>query len=220
MLTILGSFAIEVFKTFYSSVYSNNYEGYLIWTFHEFWEIGFFFICYFILKRFDVIFGDTIIFLFFGLVFSSITWSFYSKSFKYVQPNYYGVESRLNYNTHQEGRYDEQTNFDHKISQGCLYKANDPELLSELKEASRNNEYVGTRGFLFWQTGRAYGFIPIGIEEYNGGRSFLNHLELYFTIGPVLLFECFLTGLYTNFISLIFLQLIWFIWKKKFIWWS
>lgn len=218
LLTFLASFAIEVLRTFYSSA---SYDGSSLvpWTFEWVWEIGFFVICFFILRRLQVYYGAAIVFLFVGLIFSSIAWSFYPKSYKFVEPNYYGVESRLNYDTHEEGRYDEQTVYDHKLSSGFLYKSNDPEIMSELNEEARNNEYAGTRGFMFWQTGLAYSFNPIRLKEYNGGKTFLNHLELYLTVGPIVLLECFLTGLYTNFISLIILQLIWLVWKKDFVWW-
>jgi hypothetical protein len=218
LLTFLTSFAIEVFRTAYSS---SGYDGSSLvpWTFEWVWEIAFFILCFLIIKRLQVNYGAVIGFFFVGIFVSSLVWDFYPKSYKVVTPNYYGIEARRTHDTHEEGEYGEQTVYDHELNAGFLYKANDPEIMNSLNEAALDNEYAGTRGFMFWQTGLAYGFIPDLLDEYNGGTTFLNHLELYVTVGPMVLLECLLTGLYTNFITLILLQLIWSAWKRDFIWW-
>jgi hypothetical protein len=172
ILTVLLVFLVEIARMLYHTFTSNETLEIVPWTFHWIWEIAALIGVYFIEKKCDVfgeIFFSTILA---GIMLSFLAWSFLPDSFKVLEANYYGIESRFSLETHDEGRYYEQPSYDYSLQTGFLYKTDDPELIAEMKEAAKYNEYVTTKGFLFWQTGLAYGFYPISIENFNGGKSF------------------------------------------------
>ena len=115
LLTVLTSFAIEVFRTAYLS--SGSYSASPVpWTFEWVWEIAFFILFFLIIDRLQVNYGAVILFFFTGFFIASFVWNFYPNFYKVVTPNYYGVEARLTYDTHEEGRYDEQTVYESHLS--------------------------------------------------------------------------------------------------------
>jgi hypothetical protein len=220
ILTVLAAFCLEVFEMLYGTIFSDKVSDFVPWTFHWVWEIFALFGLYFIVKRFQIPPGAFfIVAIFIGLIFTTVIWLFVPDSLN-IKANYLGVQSRTTYDTHEEGRYDEQVVYDFSLHKGWLYKAGDSELLKEIKEKSEYNEYVGTKGFLFWQTGVANGFIPYGIEEFNGNYTYQDQIELFFTVGPMVLVECFINGLYYNFLIFLLAQFVWYLIKKEHIWWS
>jgi hypothetical protein len=96
-----------------------------------------------------------------------------------------------------------------------VYRKNDPELSTVLNTAKKYYTNVSTKGFLFWQTGLAYGFVPIGIDEYEGRRGIVNKLRLFFTIGPTVIIEALIIGLIKYFFILMIGQFIWFLVRKR-----
>lgn len=219
VLTVSSVFCLEVFLMLYGT-FSDKLTTDFPWTFHWMWEIFVLIGFSFIIKRFQISIGKFAGITFFGLIVISVVWLFIPESIKVIKVNYYGVESRLTNETHEEGRYDEQVVNDFPLRLGFLYKADDPELLQEFVEKSNYNEYVATKGFLFWQTGLAYGFVPYRINEFNGGHTFLDHIELFFTVGPMVLVECLINSLYQYFFILLLIQVVWLLIKKEHIWWS
>ena len=156
-----------------------------------------------------------------GWILVEIIWILIPDNLMVLEANYYGLGSRISMETHLlEGRFDERVEYDFPLSLGSLYRKDDPELKHAFYEQKRYNEYVDKQGFLFWQTGLAYGFDPIGIDGYNGGAGFLNRVELFFTVGPMTIVESFITGLVTSFPILMLAQTIWLLIRKEQFWWD
>jgi len=220
ILTICISFLLEIIAMLYGSFSNDKEVSELVpYSFHWVWELAAIIASYYIIKRFKVKWDVFYIALFVSMIISVIAWMFIPNSMKILEANYYGVETRITNDIHEEGRADENLVHDYPLCPGFLYKKNDPALLKEFRKAEVLNEHVNTRGFLFWQTGLAYGFIPDLLGEYNGDDNILDHIELFFTVGPLVLVECFIDGVYTNFLILIITQFIWFVFKRDFIWW-
>ena len=218
ILTVLGSFGIEVVLMVLGTLSKDkNTSDFVPWTFHWIWEILGLFGILFIAKKLGVNFSVFFASLFVGMIVIGVARIFIPDSFKFE--NYCGVETRYTYDTHEEGRYDEISVNDFPLVPGFLFRADDTELFHEIKESSVDNEYVGTRYFIFWQTGLAYGFSPDRLSEYNGGDTTLDLIELFFTVGPMVLVECFITGICYNFPTFILAQITWFLIKKEFLWW-
>lgn len=95
-------------------------------------------------------------------------------------------------------------------------------MVGDFRKEQRFNEYVDMRGFLFWQTGLAYGFLPdsFSIPQYHGGYSFGERIVLFLTVGPIVLAESSIIGIYQDFIILFIVQIIWFAIRKEHIWWD
>lgn len=205
ILTVLMSFCIELFFVGYAIFSQSTYSSReLPSTLHWVWEILALLLIYIALNKLKVHIGLFALVLFFGLVISSAVLYFIPDSLKLIKANYYGIVIRETPEA--------------SLTPSLLFKSNDPELKSELKESSRENAYVSTKGFLFWQTGLSYGFLPDKIKEYNGGETFTNHIELFFTVGPMVLVDCLITGIYTNFLILLLFQTIYFLFKKEHFW--
>lgn len=220
IVTLLGAGAIEIFQVLYGTLSGHREASEFVpWTFHTLWEIAVFVGIAYAVKRCDIKPGVYFVGLMLGTFLVAIIWIFIPDRLK-IGANYYGIESRISMETHEEGRYDERVEYDFPLSPGFLYKKDNLELKSAVFEAKRYNEYVGTKGFFFWQTGLAYGFDPIGIDGYNGGHGFLNRVELCFTVGPMVIVESFIKGLASNFIILMIAQIVWFAIRKKQVWWD
>ena len=220
-VTLLGAGAIEIFLILYGTLFGNIVVSELVpWTFHTLWELAAIAgIAYAVHKC-----GINPVIYFPGLIIGSllvgIVWIFIPNSLKILDANYYGVQSRITMETNEEERYDGRVEYNFPLSLGLLYKTDDPELNRTINKAKSYNEHVSAKGFLFWQTGLALGFNPIGIDKYNGGYGFLNRVELFFTVGPMVIVESFIVGLVTNFVILMLAQIILFLIRKKQVWWD
>ena len=220
-VTLLGAAAIEIFLIFYENLSGNkDVSKFVPWTFHTLWEIAALAGIAYAVKKCDIKLETYFVSLMFGALLVGIIWIFIPDNLKILEANYYGVESRISMETHEEGRYDERVEYNFPLTPGFLYKKGDPELKRVFYKAKSYNEYVGTKGFLFWQTGLAYGFNPSGIDGYNGSNGFLNRIELFFTVGPMVVAESFIKGMATNFIILMLAQIIWFLIRKEQVWWD
>jgi len=201
LVTLLGACAIEVFFIVLHLTTPGSENESVPWTFHSFWEIAALGGIASIVRRCAVRLEVYGIALLFGFFLSGLIWTFILGDPKVPQANYYGVESSVSMET--------------PVYLGLLYGKDDPELKRNVHEAKRYNQSVGTREFLFWQTGLAYGFNPIGINGYNGGSGFLNRVELFFTVGPMVIVESFIMGLARWFPILMLAQIIFFLVKKE-----
>lgn len=215
--------SVSILKELFVFVYSNSGRGdnsldLVPNTFYWVWLMIPVILMFLLFKKYKIKF-DVFLISFFSLItVVVIIWWFIPSSLK-LEPNYYGVESRVSLDSHESGRYDEKIEFDYSLKTGFLYNKYDQELIKELEDARTYNDYVGTVEFLFWQSGLACGFIPFGIREYNGGIGFYKRVELYFTIGPVVLLEILIKALYYNFMIVFLIQFLWFVSKKEHIWW-
>lgn len=213
LLTILGSIAIEIFFFLFGSCSSNkDMSDSIPWTFHTLWEIAALVLIFYIAKKIKISLQVYFYSLLLGSFLIGLIWIFIPGI---MYANYYGIKSRISEETHTEGRYDEQIEYDYPLSLGFLYAKHDPEFTRDFKEYESFNEYVDTEGFLFWQTGLASGYYPYNIPEYNGANTLFDKIELIFTIGPVVLVECTIKGLLTNFPILIIVQVLIILIKKK-----
>jgi len=221
IVTMLGAAAIEIFYTLFRTLFHNEGTSILIpWTFHTLWEIAALAGIAYVVKKCGIRLETYFSVLMLGTFLIGIIWIFIPDSLKILEANYYGVESRISRETHGEGMYEDSVEYNFPLSLGFLYRKDDPELKSAFYEAKNQNEYIGTKGFLFWQTGLAYGFNPIRIGGYNGGHGFFNRIELFFTVGPMVIVESFIKGFASNFIILLIGQIIWLLIRKEQIWWD
>jgi hypothetical protein len=221
ILTLVGSGAIEISLFLLGTLSSNRtVSEFVPWTFHTIWEIGALGAIAYLAKKCDIKPGAYYVALLFGAFIVAIVWIFIPDNLRTLEANYYGVESRISTASHIEGRYDERVEFDYALKVGYLYRKDDPELIREFSDAKRFNEYVRTKAFLFWQTGLAYGFDPFHIPAYDSAGKFLYRIELFFTVGPLVIVESFIKGLISIFPILMIAQLIRFIIRKEHIWWA
>jgi hypothetical protein len=215
-LTTLNVFFIEIVLVLLDS----NREGNLVvWVFHRIWEIMALIGIYTLVKKLKASFGKFVIMAVLGSIISTVVWAFIPDSLKFIRANYYGIETRYSNETHQEGQYDQNTVPDFPLITGYLYKADDPDLAIAISESTSYNEYVATKGFFFWQTGFANGFKADLLKQYNGADSFFDQIELFFTVGLVVLVECLINGLYKHFFTFILAQIIWFLVRSEDVWW-
>lgn len=221
MVTLLGAAAIEIFVFQYWTLFGNkDVSGLIPWTFHTLWEAAALIGIAYVVKRCGIELEVYAVTLVLGAILAGIVWMFMPDSFRVIGANYFGVESRASLETHEEGRFDERVEYDYPLSLGFLYKNGDPELEREIAETKRRSDYVRTRGFIFWQTGLAYGFTPFGLDGYNGGFEFIDKVKLFFTVGPIVIIESFIKGMIDLFGLLMAIQIIWFLILKEHVWWS
>lgn len=190
---------IVVYGTFGSLAGRTSHTPFVPWTFHTLWEIAFLVVAAFTAVRLGTQAVNFFAAIFLGGLVSGILWIFIPNSFVVLQPRYFGVESRITIDTHEAGRYGESQEYDFPLSKSFIYYKDDPELKEAMAELSQGHEYTGGRGFLFWQTGLADGYDPSLLEGYNGGKGFLSRVELFFTVGPLMIVEATLTGLTRHF---------------------
>ncbi len=223
VLTLLASFSMEVVLMLYGTIWGNrNPSGLVPWTFHTLWEIAALAGVAWVVYQLKVQVGNFFAALFVGFIISVIAWIFIPDSLKILEANYYGVESRITIDMHEEGRYDERTEYDFPLDLGFMYHRDSPELKQEFKDKRKWNEHVNVQGFLTWQTGLAYGFIPdpVSIPQYNGCDDFRERLSLIMTIGPVVLSEMFIRGVTRHFIILLIAQIVFVLVRKEHVWWA
>ncbi|MDD4052014.1 MAG: hypothetical protein PHR28_08975 [candidate division Zixibacteria bacterium] len=173
-VTILAGAAAEIVFVLYGTIWGGRESSQFVpWTFHTVWEIAALVGFAYTVKRCTVNLSAYIVYLLLGVILASIAWMCIPNSVKTLDPNYYGVESRISMETHEEGRDEERVEYDYPLTCGLLYRRGDPNLKRAIDEAMSCNEYVSTEGFLFWQTGLARGFSPIGISGYNGVMEYI-----------------------------------------------
>lgn len=79
-----------------------------------------------------------------------------------------------------------------------LYQRDSPELQAALTEARNQSQYasVTVTQFVFWRTGLAAGFRPIGfdprVQTFAPSRRPDDRIILFLTVGPAVVIECFL----------------------------
>jgi len=194
LIMVLAVIWVQVL-TFWVAPYiaKRQASGLSIRTFHSLWELGFLIGVPLLLKRsgfkLQTFFGGTIC-----AYAVMVIGAFLPVALTPFPPHYLGVESRLSLQTHEEGPYDEVVAYDYPLALGDLYAAADPELILALQRAQIAS-YVATRGFLFWQTGLAYGFYPMGVDAYSGYPDLAEFIALVFTVGPLVILESAINAL-------------------------
>ena len=222
-LTALAAASFGVLFSCLGSIYGlldrfsgDEHTGRIPWTFHTLWEISFVVIAAFAAERLGkksdgfwaaVLLGGFISFFLSLIIPDSLI----------LRPQYYGIKSRISMETQPSGRYDVER-YVTPLDKDFIYHKDDPELNQRLAELSEYCEYKGRRGFLFWQTGLADGYDPSLLDGYNGGKGFLSRVELFFTVGPLLIVEASLEGLTRLFPILMLIVGVWYLAKKENIW--
>jgi hypothetical protein len=224
VLTALASFSIEVVLMLYDTL-GGSYRDpsdLVPWTFYSLWAIAALGGVAWVVYKLKAKVGRFFTVMFIGSIISAVAWIFIPDSLKILEANYYGVESRITMDMHEEGRYDETTEYDLPLELGFMYHRDSPELKHEIREKAKRNEYVDVQGFLTWQTGLAYGFMPdpVSIPQYNGCDNFRERLSLIMTVGPVVLSEMFIRGMYGHFLVFLIAQIIFVLIRKEHVWWA
>jgi hypothetical protein len=220
LLTVLLSVGIEIILSIYNSIMRDTgISNSIPWTFHLVWLFAILFTFYIIVRILNVSVTLFFLVLFPGMLISYFGWMAIPNSLKIIKPNFIGINVRIDEESDIQVNADENFNYKFPIKPGSLYYVDDPFLINAKKEAERNNEYLDVKGFLFWQTGLANGYIPVNIYNYRGGKSFFNHIALFFTIGPIEIFECLIMGIYSHYLCLLIAQIIYFIIFKEQVWW-
>lgn len=219
IITIFAVFSAEIIVFLIGALAARS-SDYSPSTFHWIWEVLSLVIIIILVKKFGVKTGIFFSAIFFGVIISALIWCLIPTRLDIIKSKYYGIETRNMLDKHPEGRGDEYV-YDFPLRRGFLYQANDPQLKENFEEAKAYNEHVGFRGFLFWQTGIAYGFGALTTPKfYYAPNHFYYLIKLLFTVGPVVLVECFIKGIYKYFLIFLVLQIVWFSLRKKHVWWD
>ncbi len=135
----------------------------------------------------------------------------YTPVFELIQPNYYGVSSRIPAYKETRGLYD-------KYLFKLTFAKRNPELnLRSVVDESYGKDSDGldtsVEGFLTWQAGVVKGYLF-------GKELFSNRIALFFIIGPIVLMELFALSVMKHTLGIIVFQVIWFAVRKKHVWWD
>ena len=223
LLTALASTLVQVGVVILSTLNTlsgNTSQHSIPLTFHTLWEVVFFVLCFHIARRIGLRAGA----FFAGIILcgfiSGIIWFLLPNSIELFPPRYYGLESRLTQDSHTDGRYDEYTEYDYPLSKEFLYKKDDPKLKASFSELSMENDFVGTKGFLFWQTGLANGYYPSRFLGHKWRKDIWSRLVLFFTVGPLVIIEAIIIGSSRHFPIFMLFIILWNLIKKENIWFS
>jgi len=144
---------------------------------------------------------------------SSLIWMFIPKRFD-IPSNYAGIQTRLTLNEYQtsggNSRTDATFEYESSLDLGYVFEKSDPSFIKTVKGKAKWNEFVHYDSFIFWHTAMAYGYNPERLEKYYGSDSIIGKLKLFFTVGPISILECFIKGIYYEFIFFILAHLIWY----------
>ncbi len=222
-LTALAAIALQVCVVVYGTLSSFagqiTHTPFVPWTFHTLWEIAFLALAAFTAVSLGSQAGNFFSAIFLGGLLSGIAWLLVPDSLVILRPQYYAIESRITTDTHEAGRNGDSA-YDFPLSKGSLYHKDDRGLKSTYAGRAENNEYVGARGFLFWQTGLANGYDPLLLNDYNGGKRFLSRVELFFTVGPLVIVEATLTGLTRHFPIFMLVVALFYAKRKESLWFA
>jgi len=214
LLSMLAAITTQICAFLLSKVTSGLSIGGDPWTFHIVWEVGAIYGIYRFIKWIGI--RPMIFFpmLFVGALISIAFWIFVPNPIK-IEGRYYGVSADYEPYYTEDDYGNEYTSV---IDRGYLYHKDDPELQKELNNEETDGQ-ISTSGFLFWQTGMAEGYSPALLTEYSGGYSWMDKLELYFTIGPITLLELAIMGIHAEFVIFLLISIYWFIRYKQHVYW-
>jgi len=143
-------------------------------------------------------------------IISALFWAFIPSRFD-APARYIGITHRESNETAIIWSSDSEEHAS-SLEKGFLYKKGSKDYKIDMSEYKKREGLINTESFIFWQTGVAHGYNPMGLASYKAPRSFFDHIELFFTIGPVMLVECLMKGVYYNLIIFLLLDIIVF-WK-------
>lgn len=175
-------------------------------TYYTVWILLLFTTVYFILKKrglknetffsflFLVVVGANLILMVTHVLIRNVTSidniQIAKKNFVGLVAVYYGGEDTYSYNSYL---FIEN---DNRIVEGRT------KLLDEYKHKL---DKIDLKKYVFWQTAVAEGFSPKFIPNYNCCELSTDKLELYFTVGPLVIIECFIEAIKPAFLILIIL---------------
>jgi hypothetical protein len=218
LLSFLASLCMELLIFLFQFLELQDTMNSLPWTFYWVWIFVAFLFINLIIRRFQIKFENFISITIFG---SFIVWALSITFPNYVTVknyNFYGVEFRKNLNYSIGDLYNETKIFDEPLQKSFLFSVNDLAMMEEYNEKKSENESVKLIGFMFWQAGLAYGFMPQNINEFNGADNNDKRIELYFTVGPMVIAECLLVGVRKNLIIFFLFQALYFLYQGEDIW--
>lgn len=171
-------------------------ENNLPFTFYSIWILILFLIPYFVFKKRGLKSEKFFVFLFFvcigGGLSSVLTHGLIkfipnSPKSEIIKSNFIGV-SGLDEVEHEDSYGNETSSTE--ASKSYVYIENDSRIEREVSKLE-NEHSVGTslKKFIFWQTALASGYNPKYIPNYNSCNLSSDKLELYFTVGPLVIIE-------------------------------
>jgi tetratricopeptide (TPR) repeat protein len=212
IVTVLGSATLEIAYFLIGSMGMNK-KFLLPRTYFSLWLCALMVCIVYIVKKCDIKLGDYFGILTLGMLLATFIWIFVPDSLK-IEDNYFGIELSVSKVLLEDEDY-EDIRAEFPLTSGVLYRNDDPVLVRVLKNAKSFNEniYVHTRGFLFWQTGLAFGFYP-SVKIYGYEKD-----KLFYTVGPIVIVESFIKGFTKYFVILVIAQIVWFLVSEQHIWW-
>lgn len=152
---------------------------------------------------------------------SSLIWLFIPR--QYHMPSLYaGVQTRLTLNEYQTSggslHRDDTFEYEHSLELEYVFAKNDPSFQRAIKDKAIWNEFVYYDSFIFWQTAMACGYNPERLKNYYGSNSIFGKLKLFLTVGPISIIECFIRGVYYDFLIFVLVNLIWFKNNRSILW--
>lgn len=222
LLSLLAAIAIEIaivlLRTL--SIFTGREEttGFAPFTFHTLWEAAALAGLTLIAKRWTSA-GNFFGVAFFGAIASAVLWMLLPGPDALMHGRYVGVSTRFAMDREEVDR-NGQEGYVFPLHKSFLYHRNDPNLLREMKDSAAYAEHVATRSFLFWQTGFAFGYDPSLLSEYNGGKGVLNRVELFTTVGPLVVVESAIRGVAMHFPPTVLLVLGYYAIKREHVWFS
>lgn len=180
------------------------------WTLYWAWTIISMIIIGLILRSLQIRFCGILLILIVAAIFSGAIWYPLLNTLKIGINNFYGIEylaaSRVPYDV--KGALSKEFSF--------IYKRDDPELNKTTEKLKAKNQLACIKGFIFWQSGIAYGFGQRGLPKFYESRGYrFYRLALMMTVGPLVVVECLLNGTIKTGILLFLLQLGWYFLRKR-----
>lgn len=216
IITLLGCVAIKIIPVLLEIFYAVKFTS-VPYTFHTVWELLALGLIVYIVKHFGVNVGNFIFYIFIGTVITFLAYEMLLP--KHLQP-YALLKKQSNYFAFTPDKDDIGDGPRQIWTAGYLYQKDNPVSGAAVNSYRVLNGNIKTDDFLFWQTGLARGFNPVAIPNYNGGKTFLNKLELTLTVGPIEIMEFTLVSVSGSFLPLMLMQFVWFRFRKKHIWWD
>jgi hypothetical protein len=214
-LIFLASVASEILWLVYSSIFGGieQYKPFSAVGLPWFWAVG----ALWVIVRFankHMNWSEFILIVFSGVLVSFLLWAFIPSKFD-VPSRFVGINYRASNETATKSTWGEPDSeeFIDPLRMKGVYRKGGKNYKIAMNEYKKMGGSIGIESFIFWQTGVAHGYNPIEIRSYNLPNGFFDYIELFFTIGPVVLVECLIRGVYYNLMIFLFFDLITF-WRR------
>ncbi|MBI3719081.1 MAG: hypothetical protein HY252_10870 [Sphingobacteriales bacterium] len=201
-LVVFLYFVARLLRFFVGNFFHHSDEGNIPYTFYSLWILLLFLIPYFILTKRGLaqekFLGFLFIVYFAGSLSSALTrWLIHYlpkvDNIEIIKSNFIGVAG-LDEVEHEDYYGNETSSTEH--SKSYVYVENDSRIERELsKLEEEHSEGTSVDKFIFWQTALAAGYNPKYIPNYNCCNLSSDKLELYFTVGPLVMIEALIEAI-------------------------